>query len=49
MIQRAANPDEKSERAVAIAREYGVSRSLLERALTGTFSLDDPRILTNET
>ena len=48
MIQRATNPDGESERAVAIAREYGISRSLLERALTGTFSLDDPRILTNE-
>ena len=48
MIQRAANPDEESERAVAIARGYGISRSLLESALTGTFSLDDPRIFTNE-
>jgi len=48
MIQRATNPDGESERAVAIAREYGISRSLLERALTGTFFLADPRILTNE-
>lgn len=42
------NPDEESERAVAIARGYGISRSLLESALTGTFSLDDPHILTDE-